>query len=161
MPTYLPIYPPPPLRPVMQVEKEDIPEVILAKLKLCESLEENSQAVLYSLLARCKKSRNSAFVNGCVRAGVHKYVLDCVSGVSATKESVMFALCGDILVALLKKSDVLTALDTTPPVKSIDLASIAGHAAEKADLRAFVDALVLFLQNQLRKVKQLSAGTLI
>lgn len=114
-----------------------------------------------SLLQKCRKNKNIAFVNTCILAGVHKFVLDCVSEVSATKESAMFALCGDLLVALLKKNDVFHPIDVAAsPVGS----SLTGDGAglrisvSKLELREFVDGVVMLLLNQLRKIKQLQAA---
>lgn len=114
--------------------------------------------MLISLLAKCRRPRNTAFVNGCVSAGVHRYVLDVVASVPATSESVMFALCGDILVALLKKSNMMTALDTAPPTDGSDLVTVTSLGAAKMELREFVDGVVALLQNQLRKLKQMKAA---
>ena len=68
--------------------EEDTAEIVLARLKLSRTLEENTESTLISLLVHCRKKGSAGFCSEAVRCGLHKYVLDCVIEVPATSESV-------------------------------------------------------------------------
>lgn len=138
------------------VDKKDSPDVILAKLKLCDSLEEDPEPILVALRDRCRKVRNSKFINDAMRIALHKHVLSCVAEIPATSNSAKFALCADIMVALMKKCSPAME-EIAPPVNDSVVAEVSSQSVKKMEQREFLDALVLFLQNQLRKMKQMKA----
>ena len=67
-------------------------------------------------------------------------------------------MCGDILVALLRKSGGMLGVDAAPPIGASQVVEVTSKSVRKQELREFVDSLVIFLQSHLRKLRQMKTG---
>lgn len=139
------------------VKPTDGAETIVAKLKLCQTLEESPVHILEAIRRICRRKGGGrvprSFINTALDLNLHKRVMECVVDLPPHKDSEMFGLCGDILIDLFRKQQ-----DTGSSDGGAAQVALGSLKSNKTELRELVDGIVQFLQNQLRKLKQLEGA---
>ncbi len=75
------------------VEDTDGADAIVAKLKLCQTLEDNPTLILKAIKSKCRSKieRSKGFIHTALDLHLHKHIFQCVVELSPNVESVSFS----------------------------------------------------------------------
>ena len=73
-------------------------DVLIGKLKLCNSIEDNNLPILQIIRDRCKKKHSYPFLKNAIESQLHKYVLECVMEESCHSNSVSIQFVSFVII---------------------------------------------------------------